>query len=188
MTDQALFLDRDGTLIVKHHYLSDPAKVELMPGVRAGLLQFVAQGYRLFLFTNQSAVGRGLFSLETVRRCNERMFELLDLPYPGFAEICVATESPDMPTVYRKPSPRFIREMAAKYSLTPAKTWMVGDMPCDMQAGLNAGVNTAWINEGNVSLVPDGVKLFPDFSAFVASLREENHDQASGLALPVTYR
>jgi D-glycero-D-manno-heptose 1,7-bisphosphate phosphatase len=170
--DQALFLDRDGTLIVKHDYLSDPAQVELMPGVREALHRFILRGYRLFLFTNQSGVGRGLFSSDAVKRCNERMLDLLDLPSSGFTEMCIATESPDMPTVYRKPSPRFILEMIAKYSLTQTKTWMVGDMPCDMQAGLNAKVNAAWIKQGNVSLVPDGVTLFRNFPAFAAACLE----------------
>jgi D-glycero-D-manno-heptose 1,7-bisphosphate phosphatase len=183
MTDKALFLDRDGTLIVKHDYLADPAQVELMPGVREALHHFMARGYRLFLFTNQSGVGRGMFTLDAVKRCNERMLELLDLPYPGFTELCIATEAPDMPTVYRKPSPRFILEMIEKYSLAPAESWMVGDMPCDMQAGLNAKVNAAWIRQGNVSLVPDGVTLFRNFRAFAARCLDEQPDFAPALAL-----
>ncbi len=164
--DQALFLDRDGTLIVKHDYLADAAKVELMPGVREALHRFIARGYRLFLFTNQSGVGRGMFKLEAVQRCNERMLALLELPSPGFTEVCIATESPDMPTVYRKPSPRFILEMMAKYSLAATETWMVGDMPCDVQTGLNAGVKTAWIQNGTVTMVPDGVWHGRDFAEF----------------------
>ena len=183
MQDKALFLDRDGTLIVKHDYLSDPAQVELMPGVREALHHFILRGYRLFLFTNQSGVGRGMFSFDAVKRCNERMLDLLDLPYPGFTEMCIATESPDMPTVYRKPSPRFILEMTEKYSLTKTETWMVGDMPCDMQAGLNAKVNAAWIKQGNVAMVPDGVTLFRNFPAFAASCLDENSDFAPSLAL-----
>ena len=166
MSAPALFLDRDGTLIASHHYLADPAKVTLLPGVREALHRFLGRGYRLFLFTNQSAVGRGLFTLETVHRCNQRMLELLDLPAPGFTEICNATETPDMPTVYRKPSPRFILEMIAKYSLSPAETWMIGDMPCDIQAGLNAGVRTAWIKPETVTMVPDGVWQGRNFLEF----------------------
>ena len=132
MSGKALFLDRDGTLIVSQHYLADPAKVELLPGVREALHRFIAGGYRIFLFTNQSAVGRGMFPLDVVHRCNQRMLELLELPAPGFTDICIATETPDMPTVYRKPSPRFISEMMAKYALTPEECWMVGDMPSDV--------------------------------------------------------
>src|SRR5687767_8249729 len=120
MSSRALFLDRDGTLIESRHYLSDPSEVVLMPGVREALHRFVTEGYRLFLFTNQSGVGRGFFPLEAVHRCNERMLELLDLPPPRFTEVCIATETPEMPAVYRKPSPRFIHEMMEKYALNPA--------------------------------------------------------------------
>ena len=180
MSGKALFLDRDGTLIVGRPYLADPAQVELLPGVCEALHRFLAAGYRLFLFTNQSAVGRGMFSLEKVYRCNGRMMDLLGLPSPGFTEICIATEAPDMPVVYRKPSPRFIREMIDKYSLNPAETWMVGDMPSDVQAGLNAGVRTAWIETGRISKVPDGVWLVQDFLEFEATVRQVNGAAAPG--------
>ena len=170
MSNPALFLDRDGTLIVKRDYLADPAQVELMPGVREALHRFIARGYWLFLFTNQSGVGRGLFPLETVRRCNDRMFELLELPPPGFTEICIATESPKMPVVYRKPSPRFIHEMVAKYSLDPAQTWMVGDMPCDIEAGLNAGVQVVRLAAPGIDAVPTGVSLCHTWEEVAARL------------------
>lgn len=80
MPAKALFLDRDGTIIADKHYLADPAGVELLPGAREALHGFLADGWRLFLFTNQSGVGHGLFTLEDARRCNARMDELLGLP------------------------------------------------------------------------------------------------------------
>jgi D-glycero-D-manno-heptose 1,7-bisphosphate phosphatase len=168
MFPRALFLDRDGTLIVHRPYLSDPAEVELMSGAREALHRFMSEGCRLFLFTNQSAVGRGLFTLETVHRCNQRMLELLNLPPPAFTEICIATETPEMPAIYRKPSPKFILEMMAKYSLNPAETWMVGDMPSDVNAGLNAGVRTALIKADPTIAVPAGVLLCRDWREFCA--------------------
>lgn len=163
---KALILDRDGTLIVKHHYLSDPAKVELLPGVRETLHRFLERGFRLFLFTNQSAVGRGLFGLDTVERCNARMLELLQLPAPGFTEVCIAPETPEMPAVYRKPSPRFILEMVAKYSLDPRETWMIGDMPSDVQAGVNAGVRSIWLRPEPEATASDYLWHCPDMVAF----------------------
>jgi D-glycero-D-manno-heptose 1,7-bisphosphate phosphatase len=170
MSPQALFLDRDGTLIVDRHYLSDPADVALLPGVRETLHQFAAGGCRLFLFTNQSGVGRGMFSLEAVHRCNLRMLELLGLPSPGFTESCIATEVTEMPGGYRKPSPRFILEMMTKYSLMPAKTWMIGDRLNDMQGGLNAGVRTAILTQGKAAPVPSGVWQCCDLPDFHAKL------------------
>lgn len=169
MIPQAVFLDRDGTLIVDRHYLSDPAGVELIPGVRETLQNWIVKGCRLFLFTNQSGVGRGLFSLEAVHRCNQRMLELLDLPQPGFTEICVAPEAPEAPPVYRKPSPRFILEMVLKYSLQPEQTWMVGDRTNDVQTGLNAKVRTALLSTVMQQL-PTDVWQCGDLADFCARL------------------
>ena len=57
---KALFLDRDGTLILDKHYLADPAGVELIPDVAAALTRARSLGYKLFMLTNQSGIGRGL--------------------------------------------------------------------------------------------------------------------------------
>ena len=173
MSCKALFLDRDGTLIVHRPYLSDPAGVKLIPGVRQALHNFIADGCRLFLFTNQSGVGRGLFTLEAVHRCNQRMLQLLELPAPGFTETCVATETPDMPQIYRKPSPRFILEMIAKYSLAPGEVCMVGDTLNDMQTGLNAGVRAALIQAQGAQAVPEGVLPYRDLGELYIKLRDE---------------
>lgn len=170
---KALFLDRDGTLIVDKDYLSDPAGVELLPGVAKALRRAMDLGYHLFLFTNQSGVGRGYFTLDKVHACNRRMEALLDLPEPGFVEIKIATETPDQPHVYRKPSPRFILEMIEKYTLDPRHCFMVGDRWSDVQAGLNANIAAIGMDDGSTSLRKKAkvskdkrVKLFksvPDF-------------------------
>ena len=173
MLPKALFLDRDGTLIVDRHYLADPAGVELIAGARETLHRLLTDGCRLFLLTNQSGVGRGLFPIETVHRCNERMLELLALPAPGFTEICIAPETPDMPAEYRKPSPRFIHEMMAKYSLAPADVWMIGDRPNDVQTGLNAGVHAALVRPETLPEIPAGVWHCRDLPEFYTRVRNE---------------
>ena len=72
---KALFLDRDGTLIIDKVYLSDPAGVEPIPGTAQALKKARDLGYLLFLFTNQSGIGRGLHSIEDTHRVNARMAE-----------------------------------------------------------------------------------------------------------------
>src|SRR3954471_24390111 len=99
---KALFLDRDGTLIFDKVYLADPAGVELIPGAAEGLKRARSLGYKLFLFTNQSGIGRGLHSLEDTHRVNARMEELLGLDAPLFTEVGIAPEAPGQPVVYRK--------------------------------------------------------------------------------------
>jgi D-glycero-D-manno-heptose 1,7-bisphosphate phosphatase len=170
MPGKALFLDRDGTLIHDRNYLADPAQVELLPGVRETLHAFAAEGWRLFLFTNQSGIGHGLFTLETVERCNARLDELLALPAPGFTGTCIAPETPQMTQVYRKPSPRFILEMIARHNLDPRATWMAGDKASDVQAGLNAGVRAVLVGERPERNVPGAVWRCADLPAFYARL------------------
>lgn len=173
MPAKALFLDRDGTIIADKHYLADPAGVELLPGAREALHGFLADGWRLFLFTNQSGVGHGLFTLEDAQRCNARMEELLALPAPGFTDICIATETPEMPQVWRKPSPRFILEMIARHGLDPARCWMVGDRLGDVQAGLNAGIRSVLLDSPDrpPAEVPPAVWRCRDLAALRARLQ-----------------
>ena len=173
---KALFLDRDGTLIPDKDYLADPAGVELLPDVPAALRRARELGYSLFLFTNQSGIGRGYFTLADTHRCNARMLELIGLGPELFAGTCIAPEAPEQPSLYRKPSPRFILESIAQHGLDPAHCWMIGDRESDLEAGLNAGIRSAAVCTGKYDAAAwaprlrPGVPLFADFSAFVATL------------------
>ena len=145
---RALFLDRDGTLIIDKVYLSDPAGVELIAGAAEGLARARALGFSIFLFTNQSGIGRGLHTIEDTHRVNARMEELLGLPPPVFDDICIAPEAPGAPVAYRKPSPRFIVEQIAGHRLDPAQCWMVGDSAADIGAAAAAGIRAAAVRTG----------------------------------------
>ncbi len=174
--NKALFLDRDGTLIYDKDYLSDPDEVELIPGVTTALETARDLGYLLFLFTNQSGIGRGYYSFEDAQACNQRMIEMLDLGEDLFQTICIAPEAPDQPGTYRKPSPRFILEMRAQHTLDPSQCWMVGDRESDLEAGLNGQINAVAVCTGKYSRsdwdtrLSMGAQLYDDLAAFVKSL------------------
>lgn len=177
-TGKALFLDRDGTLIVDKDYLSDPAGVELLPGAAKGVQHARALGYRLFLFTNQSGVGRGYYTLDAVHRVNARMCSLLSPSAEKiFDDICIAPERPDEPSLYRKPSPRFIQEMIARHALDPRRCFMIGDKIDDAKAGLNAGITPVLLLTGKISdpaaepeIARHKIACFSTLMAFVETL------------------
>lgn len=148
---KALFLDRDGTLIIDKVYLADPAGVELIPGASEALGRARSLGYRLFLFTNQSGIGRGYHTMEDTLRVNARMEQLLSLASPVFDAICIAPEAPGQPSDYRKPSPRFILEQIAANKLDPKHCWMVGDAAADIAAARAAGINAAMVRTGKIA-------------------------------------
>lgn len=170
----ALFLDRDGTLIYDKEYLADPDRVELTPGAGEALRRAIEQGYLLFLFSNQSGVGRGMFTMKEVLAVNRRMEELLDLPPPGFTETGIAPEAPWEPVFYRKPSPRFILEMIERHGLDPERCFMIGDGPGDLEAGLSAGIHPIAVGTGkgpppaSLEVVErERIPVFPDLPAVV---------------------
>lgn len=173
---KALFLDRDGTLIVDKVYLADPAGVELIPGTAPGLRRARELGYRLFLFSNQSGIGRGYHTLEDTELVNQRLEELLGLPRPVFDGVCIAPEAPGQSVIYRKPSPRFILESIARHGLDPARCWMVGDAASDIGAALAANIKAAAVRTGKVDpdtlpeVAAHRVPVFATFADFAATL------------------
>ena len=174
-TGSALFLDRDGTLIADAGFLSDPAGVVLLDGVKAALHR-AARTHRLYLLSNQSGIGRGYYTMDAARAVNARMEALLELTPPGFSGVCIAPEAPDEPPVYRKPSPRFILESIARDGLDPSRCWMIGDRLSDVQAGVNAGIRAALIR--NPDYFKEETRLFcqehnlPMFGSLAEALAE----------------
>lgn len=144
----ALFLDRDGTIIHDVDHIRRPEDVRLIDGAKEALHACLDAGWLLFISTNQSGIGRGYFTEADFFAVHARMCELLELPAPGFVDMRFAPERPDMPSPYRKPSPRFINEMVAKHDLDTARSWMVGDRQSDWEAGLNAGIRAAAFTYG----------------------------------------
>ncbi len=174
-----MFLDRDGTVIVHVPYLHTAEGVELIPGVKSALAEAKRAGFALYLFTNQSGVGRGMFTLEAVHVVNRRMLELLDVAPDSdyFAGVCIAPEAPDAPAVYRKPSPRYILETCRADGLDPRQCWMIGDSPSDWEAGLAAGIRVAAVGctaeeppESRLRRENKGVPGYPDLAAVVRAI------------------
>jgi D-glycero-D-manno-heptose 1,7-bisphosphate phosphatase len=136
----AVFLDRDGTIIKEKEYLCDPAQVELLPGARGGLRHLVAAGFKLFIVSNQSGVGRGLFTLADVEAVNARLLRELDGDGVRFAKIYIAPEAPGQPSRGRKPSPQFLFDARDEFGLELAGSYVIGDKWIDLECGWNAGV------------------------------------------------
>jgi len=136
----AVFLDRDGTLIAEKNYLSRPEDVVIFPGVGGGLKRLQDAGFKLFIVSNQSGVGRGYFTLADVARVNEHLSRELARDGIRFEKIYLAPEAPDQPSRGRKPSPQFLFDARDEFGLDLANSYMVGDKLIDLECGWNAGV------------------------------------------------
>jgi len=137
---RAIFLDRDGTLIQEKEYLHRPEEVAILPGAGAALRRLRKAGFRLFIVSNQSGVGRGWFTLDDVAKVNARLAADLARDGARFDKIYIAPEAPDQPSRGRKPSPQFLLDAREEFGLRLEESFLVGDKMMDLECGWNAGV------------------------------------------------
>src|SRR5208282_1557384 len=137
--NRAVLLDRDGVLIEERNYLHRVEDVVFLPRVAAALKRFRDAGFKLFVVSNQSGVGRGYFTLADVERVNERLLKELARDGAGFDKIYIAPEAPEAPSRGRKPSPQFLLEAWEEFDLDLSRCYMVGDKLIDLECGWNAG-------------------------------------------------
>lgn len=128
----AVLLDRDGTIIVEKEYLSDPAGVELLPGAAAGLRALRALGCLLAVVTNQSGVGRGYYTLDTMHAVNRRMAELLAREGIVLDGIYFCPHAPGSGCACRKPLPGMGLQAARELGFEPRDAVIIGDKLVDL--------------------------------------------------------
>jgi D-glycero-D-manno-heptose 1,7-bisphosphate phosphatase len=121
-------------------YLARPENVAPIAGAAAALLSLQRAGFKLFVVTNQSGVGRGFFSLEDVRRVNERLAQLLAAEGVRLERFYVAPETPGQPSRGRKPLPQFLFDARDEFGLSLPACYVIGDKLSDLECGWNAGV------------------------------------------------
>jgi histidinol-phosphate phosphatase family protein len=148
-------LDRDGTIIVERHYLSDPNLVELLPGAAAGLRELRALGFGLVVVTNQSAIGRGFFDQAQLGRIHARLEELLEAEGVRLDGIYACPHLPDDACACRKPNVGLLEAASQDLGFDAAETFVIGDNVSDIQLGRRAGATTILVRTGYGAAVAD---------------------------------
>lgn len=137
-TKRAVFLDRDGTINVDPGYLDRPEALILLDGAVEALVRLQSLGFRLFVVTNQSGVGRGLFTEATLGAIHRRLGEVIAPAV--IEEFASCLHRPEEGCECRKPSAKLILDLAARHGVDVNQSYMVGDKLSDVMAGQNAGV------------------------------------------------
>jgi D,D-heptose 1,7-bisphosphate phosphatase len=182
MSSPAVFFDRDNTLIVSDGYLGDPAGVVLVKGAAQAIARVRELGYRVVIISNQSGVARGMFGEDAVESVNQRMEELLEQSDRGALidrhEFCpfhpqATVEKYRQDSDLRKPRPGMILRAARALNLDLGSSWVVGDAPRDIEAGIAAGCRTIWVADPSLAPSPAALqKSSVRADAVVASLGE----------------
>jgi D-glycero-D-manno-heptose 1,7-bisphosphate phosphatase len=156
---RAVFFDRDGTLMDEVHYCADPAKVRVFPGVPEALRKLKEAGFRTFVITNQSGIGRGLITEAQYQAVQEELLRQIGAGVIDATYFC--PDPPEVPSTRRKPQPGMVLEAAAAYDIDLAQSYFIGDKSADIECGRRAGTRTILVLTGYGT----EQEAHPDFTA-----------------------
>jgi D-glycero-D-manno-heptose 1,7-bisphosphate phosphatase len=145
----AIFLDKDGTLVKDVPYNVDPTLSRFTPRAIEALHLWREAGYRLVVVTNQSGLARGLFDENALVGLHDALAARLaraGVPIDGFF---ACPHGADDGCDCRKPRDGLLREAAALLHLDLERSWMVGDILNDVEAGHRAGCRSVLLDVGN---------------------------------------
>lgn len=153
---KAVFLDRDGTIVVDTHFLSSPDQLKLLPNAAKGIRLFKENGYLVIVVTNQSGIARGFFDEGRLILIHEKLVSMLkdegamidDIYYcPHLTEGIIEQYKLDCDC--RKPKPKMFLDAAKQHNIDLTQSLMIGDSEVDMLAGKNAGCKCVLIEGAN---------------------------------------
>jgi D-glycero-D-manno-heptose 1,7-bisphosphate phosphatase len=152
----AVFLDKDGTLLVDEPYNVDPARMRLEAGAEVALRRLGTLRVPLIVVSNQPGVALGMFEPNALSAVEQRLRELFA---ENGAKLTACYFCPHHPEgsvdLYavacdcRKPLPGLIHRAAAEHGIDLAHSWMIGDILDDVEAGNRAGCRTIMVDNGH---------------------------------------
>lgn len=131
----AVFLDRDGTIIKEKNYISDPKQVELLPHSIEGIKLLRDAGFKLFVITNQSGISRGWFSIETLHSIHTRLLEMLKLEDTSVDKIYFCPHRQEDNCNCRKPKLGMINQAQTEFNIDLTHSYIIGDRSEDIELG-----------------------------------------------------
>lgn len=152
----AIFLDKDGTVLQDVPYNVDPANMIFAPGAAAGLARLALLGVPLYVITNQPGIALGRFCLDDLADMQQHLSQMftqvgatLDGLYfcPHHPEGTVPQYACECEC--RKPAPGLLLHAAKQHGIDLARSWLIGDILNDIEAGNRAGCQTILIDNGN---------------------------------------
>ena len=160
-----VLLDRDGTIIIERHYLSDPRQIEFLPGAVTGLRHMLRMGLGLVVVTNQSAVGRGFFDEAHLELIHRHLRELLKVEGIHLEGIYFCPHTPESNCSCRKPRPGLVEQAAKELDFDLHASFVIGDKPADIELGRQVRATTFLVRSGYGAEFADDPAVNPDYVA-----------------------
>ena len=142
----AVFIDRDGTIMEDTDYCSHPKDVRIFPGVLEALRRLKSRGFKLIIITNQSGIGRGLFTLDQYRAVESEVLQQLGDGLIDGTYYC--PDAPGQHSKCRKPAPGMVVKATGDHQIDLARSFLIGDKEVDVGCAHHAGVRAIRVRTG----------------------------------------
>lgn len=174
-----IILDRDG--VINHdsdEYIKSPEEWAPVPGSLDAIARLKRAGYTVVVASNQSGVGRGLFTLDMLHKINEKMQREAAGAGGALDAVFYCPHAPQDNCACRKPKPGLLRDIATRFNHDLKGVPAVGDNLRDIEAAQAVGAKPVLVRTGKGAeviksgKVPAGVEVYDDLAAFVSALLE----------------
>jgi D,D-heptose 1,7-bisphosphate phosphatase len=161
-TNRAVILDRDGVINVDRGYVHRLEDFELIPGVLEALGLLPAD-FKIVIVTNQSGIGRGLFTHEQFRGFMEVLQETLSQRQIRLDGVYYCPHTPSEGCTCRKPATGLLDQAVNELGLDRRRSYVIGDQTSDIKMGEDGGCRTILVKtgtagrDGRFSVNPDCV-------------------------------
>ena len=144
----AVFVDRDGTLIVERAYLADPDGVTFVPGAEEAIRRLKSAGFVVVIVTNQSGIARGLYDEGVLAEIHARMETEIEALGGRLAGIYHCPHAPEAGCDCRKPRAGLIARACRDLGIESLGAPMIGDRMSDLESARAAGCRPILVTNG----------------------------------------
>ena len=171
-----VILDRDGVINEdSDEYIKSVAEWTPIPGSLEAIALLCQAGYQVYIASNQSGIGRGLFDFDALFAIHERLQRAVAEVGGRISGIQFAPEHPDEASEMRKPAPGMLKDLARRLGVNLEGVPFVGDSESDIEAARAAGARPVLVLTGKGERTknkrePDDVPVYKDLAEFARTI------------------
>jgi len=150
MSEKYILLDRDG--VINHDsgdFIKSPEEWNAIDSSLQAIARLHQAGYKVVVITNQSGVGRGLYSDADLTAIHLKMQQQVEAAGGKIEQIYYCPHLPDSQCSCRKPKAGMLVQFAKDYAVSLGSIYFIGDSLRDLQAGITSGAKAILVKTGN---------------------------------------
>jgi D-glycero-D-manno-heptose 1,7-bisphosphate phosphatase len=180
-----IVLDRDGVVNKDSpSFVKTPEEWIPIKGSLEAIARLSQAGYEVVIVTNQSGIGRGFFSADTLAKIHVRMVDYVQQHGGQIQSVLFCPHHPDDGCDCRKPLAGLYQQLADRLNINFSGVYSVGDSIRDLQAAKTAGARPVLVKTGNgkktlkeiadnTHIDLDGTLVFDNLATFTDALLKQ---------------